>query len=487
MMFGKVMVCVLMCTIIMVLPLTTSGELINNEINTVVISDITLTPELGISYYGNYRVNTTISTDSGSIDTVLIHKDYINGEGTEYSNYYVNGTPISRPNITQEMDYDVMNDTYYHDTVPDKLYPEIVFARHNDTWYNKPYDNPIWRDNYHLMHFENPFLMTENSSMFFVLNIDPNSITPPNSNDLLVYLIERNQNTTYFEDEWFDKNQTELITSINYNDPIAHQHTENSSHRVVRMTTNPDGTIGNKHLNITDDFWIVLFSNANSISKGWSLRCHNDTIANNTEHWYTGNKLGWTTAHQIGVPDAHIHIARRDGIVDGINFTVIANDTTDGNQTVWKEFFFGELPNFPPNPSLFITPANNTYSGELNVSWYPSLDPNLDDVFYTLVLLNPDGSDHTILVVDTNLTYFIFKTTIVDDGWYDLKVIASDGLAISDFTLTGQNGLFRIYNNEPTPFDILNIIIIAAIPIVIIGIIITRLPKSMERMYEKNR
>jgi len=475
---NKIM-CLWICLILALMPITTqAGEPIDNQINTVTMSGITLNPQLNISYYGDYEISVNVSTDSGNIDTVISNLTCISGDDG-YCNQYVNGTPCMNKTLSYEMA--LKSGSIYNLTIiPDYFYPTIFYAPMNTTLYNEPYDIPIWRDNYHLMHFENLFTMTGNTTIFFEVNIDPNSITPPSSKDLLVYLVERNQDTTYFEENWIDKDGVELITSINYNDSPGDYHTTNSSHHIIKMSTNSDGTIGNKHLNVTDDFWIVVYCNTNSISRGWSLRGHDETVANNTEHWYIGSKSGWTVTHQSGIPDAHIHIVRRDGVIDGLNVTVWANDTTGGNQTIWDEFYFSDICACPPNPSLFITPISATYSGELNITWYPSLDPNLDDVFYTLVLLNSDGSYNRVLATNITDTYFIFDTTTTSNGWYDLKVISSDGELASDFVLSDQNGLFQIENIEP-----MLLILISVFPLIIMLSILIMISRNMEEIYEE--
>jgi hypothetical protein len=58
-----------------------------------------------------------------------------------------------------------------------------------------------------------------------------------------------------------------LVGTITNAMEFDHEHTENSQHHLVALTTNADGTIGNNNLDISDDFWIVLYPNTTNANR----------------------------------------------------------------------------------------------------------------------------------------------------------------------------------------------------------------------------
>lgn len=173
----------------------------------------------------------------------------------------------------------------------------------------------------------------------------------------------------------------------------------------------------------------------------------NDSLCNNTNRWYLGYQRGWTTTYQAGCPNAHIHLARRTDYIDGVNLTVTAN-YTDGNSTVESSLItFAELPNLAPSPTGFTYPVNGTYSGNINITWQDTIDPNGDIVTYNLSLLNADGSYNQTLNTSTTLASYYWNSSNVSDGVYDLRVVACDpSNACSNFTLGGSYGNFTVDN-----------------------------------------
>ncbi len=410
------------------------------------ISSTVIDPLLNISIFAPYKIKSVIT---GSPISASVNISGINGNLTnnEDWNYYVDGTSDS-DSRTKTMTYDAVEEKWISTNVyPDDIYPEIFFAPSNITWNNTPSNIVIRRSNYHIFHFQNPFTMAASSSFFIELNtLAKNS----NSQSLSVYLIAKDQTSSYFINDWRNKAQTELIGTIFRNDSFHHtHHITNSAHRLIPLATNDDGTIGAKHLNVDGDFWIVLYSNSPNDNLGWDLRYQNSNLCDNDSEWYIGSTNGWTMNHQSGCPDTHVHIARRGPTyIDGARAIVTAN-YSDGSSVSTSTFSFGELPNLAPNPTTFINPVSGgVYDGgvgeEISIQWATSTDPNGDDLTYNIYLST--GIATTTLVSTTTDTSFNWDIGGVNNGDYYLSGEVCDADLCTDFNLIG---IFTIQKIDP--------------------------------------
>lgn len=389
------------------------------------IVSIDMTPSLNFTYFGNY----TVDVLAHNATTVLANASGINGDATGYWNYYVNGTPGSSAPTSLSMTHGT-GDNYSAVFRPDQIYPEVYYAPNNVTWYNVPNNTSAYRGAYHIFNFTNNFTMGENMSVWFEFNAAPISATK--SSTIQAYIVGTGENLTYFEEDWREKDNTELMGTVSRTTIYDHRHTSNSTHYVVHMGTHENGTVGDKSINISGQFWIVLYQDSLTAARGWALRYHNDTVwgANNSANWFIASRSGGTwgsPAHQNGIPDAHMHFARSSTNIDGVNITVWA----DGAEN-WQEYYFGTLPNVAPEPSMFLTPGNGTVSGTVNITWAPAKDANDDAITYDLYLTYTNGTVKTHLLT-TNETYFTWYSTSVQNGYYDLKVVVSDGNLTSQF------------------------------------------------------
>lgn len=75
-----------------------------------------------------------------------------------------------------------------------------------------------------------------------------------------VYVAGSGHDITYFQNDWRSFADVELVGTINKDSNFNHTHTENSSHHLVALSTNSDETLGTKSLNISNDFWVILYS-----------------------------------------------------------------------------------------------------------------------------------------------------------------------------------------------------------------------------------
>ncbi|MFA7394868.1 MAG: chitobiase/beta-hexosaminidase C-terminal domain-containing protein, partial [Candidatus Paceibacterota bacterium] len=235
-------------------------------------------------------------------------------------------------------------------------------------------------------------------------------------------LVEKGKVASFFNADWRNSSDLELVASFGKNAAKHHIHSANSAHHLVRLATNEDGTIGSNNLDISDDFWIILYSNSPNSNRGWNLAYQvGDSCMNADNRWYIGNQSSWGggMTSQVGCPDAHIHLARRDlSYLDGISATTTAlyeNEIVTENDV----FYFSELPNLAPNPTSFISPvAGSIYDGDsITVSWNPATDPNEGDNLNYNIYIN-DGSATTTLVASSTATSYTWDISAVNDGDY---------------------------------------------------------------------
>jgi len=430
---------------------------------TPVINSINLEPELDVTYFGNYHIRADILEPVGTItNSVKAIVTPINGEmGQTYTQFYTDGTPYGAENKTFTLVSNPISGKYEYDTLrPDDIYPQIFFAHSSYAYYNEPVNIILSNTNYHLLHFNNPFTLGDNSSFFIEFNTVPVSLSGPPSVDMQVYLVSKGKTETFFNNEWLNNASVELVGVINRFDAYSHAHTGYSQHHIIRLSTNADGTIGNKHLDISDDFWVVLYAPTHLETRAWNLRYH--SACDNKGTWFSGSLSGYTVTPQSGCPDVHIHVARNSGeIIDGVNVEVVANYNSDLEVSGDASFYFGPLPNLPPNASAFISPVPGVYKGEVRIEWYPATDPNNDVLTYNVILVD-NISKETVYTIATGITatYYQFNTFLIGDGSYDILIEADDGVfetgfyvmqnfdAAEEFIICNGNGCIEITGSK---------------------------------------
>lgn len=399
------------------------------------VSDITITPDLDISYFDSYTFSANIDPEPSSATLTL---QGLSGGSPADWNYYANGDPVS---MTSSYSMTFKSGTTWEKTNirPDHIYPEIEFAPSSTTWYYEPLNMNTRRNNYQIMHFTNPFTLADDMNFWIEFYAEP--VSEVNSADLEVYLVEKGHDISFFQSDWRNNlTDIELVGTINRNTALNHTHTQYSKHHLIRLTSNGDKTFGTRSLDISGDFWIVLYNISPNTNRGWNLKYHASPLCENTNGWYRGNQAGWITTAQTGCPDAHIHVARRSAPIDGVRATV----TADG-ATAYQDFTFEGLPPLPPNPTNFTAPLVGVYSGTFNVTWNGASDPNPESVVdYNLYLVD-SNSQETTLIEGTGDTSFGFDTTGETDGDYTIRGQAcDDGDLCTDF----YSQTFSINNAE---------------------------------------
>lgn len=290
-----------------------------------IIENITIGPSLDFSSFSPYTISANISNYPTN-SPVTITLSNISGESQPYWNYYIDGSPFS-DNQTYYMSY-LSGTTWQKTSIPpDSIYPEIFFAPSSVTFSHQPQTTNIRRNQYHLFHYQNPFQMTGDMNFWVEVNAVPNNIN--NSTDLQVYLVEKNKTINFFQSNWFSSNDAELVGTVSKLATFHHTHNSNSSHYLVTLTPNSDGTVGSKHLDINGDFWIVLNANTPSAGLGWTLRYQSSDFCNYSNRWYKGEQQNWETEPLEGCPDSHVHMLRRSGAVtDELQVTIGAGSTS---------------------------------------------------------------------------------------------------------------------------------------------------------------
>lgn len=242
--------------------------------NAETVSNININPSLDISRFLPYTITASTTGSPIAVSTSIAG---VNGDGGVYWDYYIDGTS-SVNNIVKTMTYNSTEDTWTSSNIyPDNIYPEIYFASSDITWNNVPLNTDIRRNSYHLLRFANPFSMVASTSFFVEVNAVPRSRV--NSANLSVYIAKKGLPVTFFNSDWRNSTSVELIGSFDKNAIFHHTHvTGKSEHHLITLSSNANGTIGVNNLDISEDFWIILYSDSPNTARGWDLRYHPSSL-----------------------------------------------------------------------------------------------------------------------------------------------------------------------------------------------------------------
>lgn len=427
------------------------------------ISNIEISPNLEITRFDRYKIYADIT---GSPSSVSIELNGINGDLDPADpmvwDYYVDGTPASSPK-TLNMTYNASLGKWESDNIyPDYIYPEIIFEESEVYWYNTPSNKTLQRSNYQLLHYTNSFTPVGEMTFFIEINAVPRGL---NSSDLEVYLVKKGKTSNFFTSDWRNSPDVELVGTIANTETFHHSHTDISSHHLIPLSANPDGTFGTKNLDISDDFWVIIYSQSPNNNRGWDFKYQSS--CDNSGMWYSGSQIGWTVSAQTGCPDTHIHISRRDEIIrDGVKAEITADYGGGGTISANDSFYFFEPPNLAPNSTSFISPVvGGIYDGgvteELSVSWDPATDPNNDSILYTIYLLNENEAVIDTLIANTANTSFTWDISSVNNGTYKLKGVITENIPTNPLsTEFYTDGFFSI--NKSIPLYSLNSVSISS-------------------------
>jgi hypothetical protein len=423
------------------------------------VSNISLTPKLDITHFYNYTLSADVTPGEGNTVTgvsFVVRPQTASANNLNWD-FLTNGTAIPNPNqplknpATQPTTGNVWS---FNGLRPDNIYSEIAFIY---DIVSAPSNSRFWQNSYQLMRFTNNYEVTAKTSFFIEVNATPTA-NAPFSADMQVYLVGKGFNIAAFQtggglanEAWQTHASVELVGTINRNASFHHTHTENSSHYLVPLSTDADGKIGNKKLDINGDFWIILTTGHQLESRGWDMKYH--AGCNNNSTWYKGS--GTTFAPQSGCPDVHVHFAREEATLahNTMEVKVEVNYTSNSVSYTYlsspETFSFTELPNLAPNASAFTAPAPGTYQNNVTISWLPATDPNNDPVTYKLSLIDTTTKVKTIVATGLTGTSHVLNTTSFPNAYYDILVEACDTAFCTGFNWSSnidEGGYFRILN-----------------------------------------
>lgn len=418
---------IVLCILLSIACVTVSLGLLN-AVGEPVINDANVSPELDVALFTPYQIiaDIELATDANVTLTGL------NGDGGTTIDYYSDGNTATTSR-TFALVNTAGNTWEYNYAYPDYIYPEIYFAPSTITWVNSPDDYALWKESYHIFHYANNYTMEANMSFWIEFYVEEKSTT---NSVIQVFLVGNSNTINYFSGDWRDSSDTTQLGTINKNMSYHHEHSANSSHYLIGLSPDASGLVNG--VDVSTDFWVILYCNANTEERGWNLKYHSASLQDNTNRWYLGDGTTWdlpTALH--GAPDTHIHIARRGTSLDGVTaFISATNLSGDSNKSY--VFYFNTPSNLAPSGVYFDVPENTTYDGVINIDWTDATDPNGDTLTYTLVLVYPGGGTET-LYSDTSTAYD-FETGGYTDGVYDLQVVVSDGTTTTTSVLSNQYG-----------------------------------------------
>jgi hypothetical protein len=419
--------------------------------NAETVSGLDIVPDLDVTKFSPYKLRADVS---GSPTSVSLSVSGINGDGGSYWNYYADGTPASQT-VTKTMSFLASSSQWQSaNFYPDDIYPEIFFAPSSITFNDDPSNRVVRTGEYQIMHFYNPFSMVASSTFFIEVNASPRSLTQ--SVDLEIYVVEKNKTADFFTNNWLSSADAELVGTVNRNTAFHHDHVVGrSSHHLIPLTINSNGTVGSKNLDISGDFWVVVYADSPSSIRGWNFKYQPSSRCTADNLWYRGNVSTWSVTPQAGCPDSHIHLARRGDDPDGVMALVTANYAGGVIATSSANFYFSPLPNLAPNLTSFINPvAGGVYNGngvdEVLISWNPATDPNEDDsLIYSLYLLDSAGATSSELVTGATSTSYLWDISSVPNGEYGLRGIVCDNAVQSLCTPFVLSSNFFISKSAP--------------------------------------
>ncbi len=126
---------------------------------------------------------------------------------------------------------------------------------------------------------------------------------------------------------------------------------------------------------------------------------------------------------------------------DGVDYQILiyATDGIFSDNDTSNRFIINNIEE-QPVLSLLTPVGSSIYSGDITISWTGS-DPDGDDLTYSIYIKSND--DWIRIFQDLTNTSIIWDTTTVENGDYELKVEANDGM----FTTSAQtDSLFTIEN-----------------------------------------
>lgn len=378
-----------------------------------------------------FNLNITYNISDANLNVSTIFLYYKINSSINELNYYINGTITSgyqsiiyNSNTSSMFLFRLFDNNVYPATYN---FPERAMELENKSVWDLDGGGEYLKIN---------FLNVSNQTRYNIFEIYAKNQTA-NSNTLRIYYCNSSHTTQNPANSNSCTNFYNLDASVSFN----HSHSVNSFHHTIPMAINTTlGRIGN----------VVVTSSSSVLVRGrtgtnaWNIYYIVNISRPNTIQRGTNSGTVW--ANFSGTVDAHLHQYYGD---EALNYYICANDTSGAQNcsTIRTDLItLGGLA--PSSPNLY-NPINQSYRLNLIINYTPALSPNLYGIsHYNLTLTNfTDNYVLTILANNSlNLSY-VFDTTLVDDGVYNIHVEACD---INGLCSIGESDDFTIDNTNPT-------------------------------------
>lgn len=403
------------------------------DITSPSVNNVSLIPQLNFTRFDYYNISANITDGLSSINGSIIEvKRFISGLGGSCVEFYFNGSCASSSPTNYSLNYTNGNLYFTNFTKTESLVSRIGFADTNVFYNNNPQNYNLNRYEYYVIKGTNNYTMTSATNLIIELDARKKSTT---TKPLMVYLVDNSQTTALFNSEWANSNYVEIIGVINVSDVTHHSHTSNSTHYIIPITTNSDGTIGSKKINISSNFFIALFSYGSTEADSWNISYRNSTVCTNNNNLYRGNSSAWTI-NGVGSGCLDVDILVKN-VGDGVNLTVYTNDSAGNVKVQNEKAYFTSLESLvQTRPTFWRVPAPGNVSGLLNLTWSKCFDINGDTITYNVTLVSINTTkNYTLVPSATNLST-VFNTALYANESYDIYGNCYDS--------SGNNKVFRL-------------------------------------------
>ncbi len=152
------------------------------------------------------------------------------------------------------------------------------------------------------------------------------------------------------------------MRAINWEDPAHHRHTQYLQHHLIPLTASKgNGTatatikVGDKSIDVNDDFWVVLYAHAPNVQHAWNLKYHVEPDQRaggirNTERWHVKTGSGTAGSEPVRC-DVHLAHAEEGLLVHGIELDVLVEyiyeDLAYSDIEVERNYSFGQIDSLP--------------------------------------------------------------------------------------------------------------------------------------------
>jgi len=397
------------------------------SIGTISIFNVSLSPLPNITYFDVFNVSANVTISDGDVDNVTAYLRGINGDGLSCYQFYPNGTCLLSDNITKNLFNYSSNQIFYNDTIDyHEVFLGIEYTLDSNYHNNAPEFIDIYKSSYHILNFTNNFTVGINTT----IKIDVDVREKFNTNkDIRIYLIGNQVGYDYFTSDWRTKENTTLIRSIPISTSYDYIHDESRFYQVI-LESNNSGLFTSNGLNLSNVFYIVIYSDGGASINSWNMSFLNTTFPCKG-NWYIGSTTGWSLTLTTGCPSVHTHFIRNtQNIRDGINVTVIGNTTSSTINLSNALFYYLPLANLPPLGASFLSPENGTYINGTNIDFNITacIDPNGDNINYTMNLTNVSNLVVIYNLVNNseNLSYTINSSLFNTTGNFTIIGICCD-------------------------------------------------------------